>query len=358
MKDYYAILGVGRDASEKEIKSAYKRLAKKYHPDLNPRDKIAEEKFKEVNEAYDVLSDPVKRKNYDTYGDPRGGFNSAWDGSKYQNVDFGDLHGFSGFSDFEDMFSNIFEHGFAQKGERHRSEDGQNINYPIYIDLKDVVLGNTIDVSFEKPTRCEVCGGSGYTASRGRSVCPDCNGAGFKGIMKGAFKIGSKCKTCKGTGYISKSVCTRCEGKGSYNKEQRLSVKIPAGVANNSKIRVAGKGMPGRGEGRDGDLYLEVHIRDDPLYTRRGDDLYRDLYISIYDAVAGGKVDVETFDGIITVRVPEGSTSGTTLRIPQKGVPHMRSSGRGDLYLRLLVDIPKNLPQRIIEIIKEYSKKR
>ncbi len=358
MKDYYAILGVSRDASEKEIKSAYKRLAKKYHPDLNPGNKAAEEKFKEINEAYEILSDPVQRKNYDLTGDPRGGFNSYQQDGRYQNVDSENFNVFSGFEGFHDIFSEIFEHGFSQRGESFRDEDGKDINYPIYIELRDVVLGNSVDVSLEKPVRCENCAGNGYIGSKGKNICPDCNGTGFKGIMKGAFKIGSKCKTCRGTGYVSRTTCSVCGGNGSYNKTQRLSVKIPAGVDNNFKIRVTGKGMPGRGRGRDGDLYLEVHIKDDAIYTRKGDDLYRDLPVSIYDAVLGGKVDVDTFDGLISVKIPEMSTSGMTLRILQKGVPHLKSDGRGDLYLKILVDIPRNLPQKIIEVIKEYSKKK
>lgn len=353
MKDYYEILGVSRDATEKEIKSAYKRLAKKYHPDLNPGNKAAEEKFKEINEAYEVLSDPEKRKRYDMFGDVKGGYTSTADERVYQDFSFDDF----GFSGFQDIFSKIFNQGFGNQSSRLRDEDGQDINYPIHIELKDVILGNSVDVSFEKPVRCEVCRGTGVTGSKGRIVCPDCNGTGFKGILRGTFRVGSKCRTCNGMGYISQSTCSRCGGRGSYNKEQKLSVKIPQGVDNNYKIRIPGKGMPGKGNGRDGDLYLEVFIKEDPIYKRKGDDLYRDLYVSLYDAVAGGKVDVQTFDGIISVKIPEMSTSGTILRVPNKGVPHLKSSGRGDLYLKILVDIPKNLPQKIIDLIVEYSKK-
>jgi len=354
MKDYYEILGVSRDATDKDIKSAYKRLARKYHPDLNPGNKAAEEKFKEINEAYEVLSDPEKRKRYDTFGDVKGGYQAPPDGVNYQNVDFGDFD----FSGFQDIFSDMFGQGFSRRTHRTRDENGQDINYPINITLRDVVLGNTVDVSFEKPVRCEVCNGTGLTGSKGKIVCPDCNGTGFKGVVKGSFKIGSKCKTCNGSGYISQSVCSRCGGKGSYNKEQRLSVKIPAGVSENYKIRVAGKGMPGKGGGRDGDLYLEVHIQPDPVYERRGDDLYRDLHISLYDAILGGKVDVETFDGVISLKIPEMTSSGTILRVPQKGVYHLRSGGRGDLFIKVLVDIPKDIPQKIKDAIREYGKKK
>jgi len=354
MKDYYEILGVPRNATEKEIKTAYKRLARKYHPDLNPGDKAAEEKFKEINEAYEVLSDPEKRKRYDMFGDIKGGYQAPHNWEDYQNVNFQDFD----FSNFQDIFSDIFEQTFSKRSQRVKDEDGQDINYPIYITLRDVVLGNTVVVSFEKPVRCEVCNGYGYTGSSGRVVCPDCNGTGFKGVFKGPFKIGSNCRTCNGTGYLSQSVCPRCGGKGSYVKEQRLSVKIPAGVSENYKIRVAGKGMPGKGNGKDGDLYLEVHIKPDPVYERRGDDLYRDLHISLYDAILGGKVDVDTFDGIISVKIPELTSSGTILRVPQKGVYHLKSGGRGDLYLRVLIDIPKDLPQKIKDAIREYYKKR
>ncbi len=354
MKDYYSILGVSRNATEKEIKSAYKRLAKKYHPDLNPGNKAAEEKFKEINEAYEVLSDPEKRKRYDMFGDVRGGYRPPPQGEGFQGFDFDDF----GFSGFQDIFSEIFNKGYSSHGRRVRDEDGKDINYPIYINLRDVVQGGSVDVSFEKPVRCEDCNGAGTIGSRGKTICMDCNGTGFKGILKGTFKIGSKCRTCNGTGYVSQSVCQRCGGRGLYTREQRLSVKIPQGVDNNYKIRIPGKGMPGKGSGKDGDLYLEVHIKDDPVYTRKGDDLYRDLYISIYDAISGNKVDVETLDGIITVKIPELASSGTVLRVPQKGVPHLKSSGRGDLYLKLLIEIPKNLPQKIVDLIKEYSKKQ
>ncbi len=354
MKDYYDILGVPKNATEKEIKSAYKRLAKKYHPDLNPGNKQAEEKFKEVNEAYEVLSDPEKRKRYDMFGDVKGGYASSPQGEGFRDVNFEDFN----FSGFQDIFSQIFNQGFQNQGRRVRDEDGEDINYPVYITLRDVVQGNSIDVSFEKPVRCDVCRGTGITGSKGKTTCPDCNGTGFKGILKGSFRIGSKCRTCNGTGYISQSTCSKCGGRGSYEKEQRLSVRIPQGVDNNYKIRVAGKGMPGKGNGRDGDLYLEVHIKEDPVYTRKGDDLYRDLYVSLYDAVAGGKVDVETFDGIISVKIPEMSSSGTVLRLPQKGIPHLKSQGRGDLYLKILVEIPKNLPQKLIDLIKELMKKQ
>ncbi|MCX7958021.1 MAG: molecular chaperone DnaJ [Deltaproteobacteria bacterium] len=354
MKDYYSILGVPKNATDKEIKSAYKRLAKKYHPDLNPGNKSAEEKFKEINEAYEVLSDPEKRKHYDMFGDAKGGYASRPQGEGFQDINFEDF----GFSGFQDIFSQIFNQGFSAQGRRVRDEDGQDINYPVYITLRDVVLGGSVDVTFNKPVRCDVCRGTGTTGSKGRTTCPDCNGTGFKGILKGTFRVGSKCRTCSGSGFISQSVCQRCQGEGSYSKEQTLSVKIPQGVDENYKIRVAGKGMPGKGNGRDGDLYLEVHIREDPVYTRKGDDLFRDLYISLYDAVAGGKVDIETFDGIISVKIPEMSTSGTILRIPQKGVPHLKTSGRGDLYIKILVDIPKNLPQKISDLIKEYARKQ
>ncbi|MGC8928824.1 MAG: molecular chaperone DnaJ [Myxococcota bacterium] len=354
MKDYYQILGVSRDATDKEIKSAYKRLAKKYHPDLNPGNKAAEEKFKEINEAYEVLSDPEKRRRYDMFGDVKGGYQPPHSGtgySGYENINFDDF----GFSGFQDIFSDFFQQGFSRQGRRVRDEDGQDINYPIYVSLRDVVLSNSVDISFEKPVRCEVCNGRGFTGSKGKVTCPDCNGTGFRGIIKGTFKIGSKCRTCNGTGYISQSDCPRCGGRGSYNKEQTLSVKIPAGVDENFKIRIPGKGMPGKGSGKDGDLYLEVHIKEDPLYTRKGDDLYRDLHISLYDAVLGGRVDVDTFDGVISVKIPEMTSSGKVLRVPQKGVPHLKGGGRGDLYLKILVDIPQ-LPQKLIDLIRDYSK--
>lgn len=354
MKDYYEILGVPRNATEKEIKSAYKRLAKKYHPDLNPGNKEAEEKFKEINEAYEVLSDPEKRKRYDMFGDVKGHYGTPHGGYEgFQDFNFDDF----GFSGFQDIFSQFFNQGFSSHARRVVDEDGKDINYPIYVELRDVVLGNSIEVSFEKPERCEVCRGTGTIGSRTRTTCPDCNGTGFKGIFRGTFRIGSKCQTCNGTGFVSVSTCSRCGGRGYYNKEQRLSVKIPPGVDNNYKIRIPGKGMPGKGNGRDGDLYLEVHIKEDPVYTRKGDDLYRDLHISLYDAILGGKVDVDTFDGIISVKIPEMTSSGTVLRVPQKGVPHLKSSGRGDLYLKVLVDIPRNIPQKIIEAIKEFARK-
>ncbi len=353
MKDYYRILGISRDASEKEIKSAYKRLAKKYHPDLNPGNKAAEEKFKEINEAYEVLSDPEKRKNYDMFGDIGGQYRQPHSSREsYKDINFD----FDGFSNFEDLFSNIFNREHQYQRRKPRDEDGQDINYPVYISLKDVVLGNSVEVSIKKPVRCEVCNGTGVSGSRGKVVCPDCNGSGFKGISQGPLKIGSKCRTCNGKGYVFQSICPACNGRGTIEKDQNLSVKIPAGVDNNYRIRVAGKGMPGKGKGKDGDLYLDVHIKDDPVFSRKGDDLYRDLHISLYDAISGGKVDLETFDGIISVKIPEMSSSGTMLRIPQKGVPHLKTSLRGDLYLKLLIYIPKNLPQKIIDIIKEYSK--
>jgi molecular chaperone DnaJ len=357
-KNLYEILGVRSDASPEDLKRAYRRLARRYHPDVNPGDKGAEEKFKEVNAAFEILSDPRKRKLYDEIG-----FDAArigWDPDKaesYRRWRDAQAGGFtagvrSGVFDFDlgDLFSDLFgrrDSGFVGfdtplggTGGHWGREEGEDLGVSVEISLAEAVRGTTREISFSRPAACGVCQGSGVVASRGKRPCPDCRGTGRVGTLRGSVTYRGTCPSCAGRGVAPGEACRSCGGSGVTQANARLQVKIPAGIADGGKVRLAGQGAAGRRGGPPGDLYLEVRVRAHPLVRRDGDDLHMKLPITVGEAVGGATVALPTFDGPVSLKIPPGSQSGSKLRLKGKGVPHLRGGGRGDLYVEIQVVVP------------------
>jgi molecular chaperone DnaJ len=343
-KDLYAILGVPRTATQEEIKKAYRKLARRYHPDVNPGNKEAEEKFKEISEAHEILSDPEKRKLYDEFGMAglQAGFDAdrarAYEQWQRQQREFGGgfaSGGFGRFESFEDIFSDLFGEA-ARPGPR----PGADLETEVEIDLLDAIRGRTMEISLQRPSACPICQGTGEDLSAA-STCTECLGSGRIQAARGPVRFSRTCPRCGGTGRISTRACQNCGGTGETAQSERLQVRIPPGVDTGSRVRVAGKGTPGTYGGPPGDLYLRVRVRPHPLLERRGDDLYLNVPITVGEAVAGASITVPNpLGGALRVQVPAGSQSGKLLRIRGRGVPHLHGGGTGDLYLRLMIHVP------------------
>lgn len=366
-KDLYAILGVPRTASTEEIKKAYRKLARKYHPDLNPGDKEAEERFKDISEAHDILTDPEKRKLYDEFGmaGVQQGFDAeqarAWReqaaGARAWGGRFGagGFEGFGGYSSFEDIFSDIFGRaaggGFAGTAPLH----GADIEQEVEIGLLDALRGTSLTLQLARPAACGDCGGSGVDASSVRT-CPECGGSGRVQGARGPVRFTRTCARCSGTGQVGARACATCQGEGYVTRSERLTARIPPGVDTGSRVRIAGKGAPGRHGGQPGDLYLLIRVRPHPLIERRGDDLYMDLPITIGEAILGATVTVPTPDGSVKVRIPPGSHSGRRLRVRGHGAPQLKGKEKGDLYLRLQIRLPDSIDDKVREAAREIDK--
>jgi molecular chaperone DnaJ len=348
-KDYYKILGVSKNATQDEIRKAYRELAKKYHPDVNPGNKEAEEKFKEINEAYEVLSDPEKRKNYDTMGDAfftpqsEGGFGYTYSGKDF----FSDLFG----SSFSDIFSNFF--GFESK-DKKRAYKGENVEIELMISFEDAVKGCTKTIELKNDYPCTSCGGTGLDRSE-QIQCSDCNGTGLKSIRKGNLFIQTQCNSCNGLGYKNIKKCLDCQGRGYKFETSTLTVRIPAGVDNGHRLKVPGKGKPGRNGGKPGDLYINILVAPHPYFVREGNDIYVNLPLSITEATLGTKVEVPLPDGTkINLTVPPLTQNGKKLRVPGKGIKD--AFGRqGDLYCVAKVEIPEKLTKEAKELLEKLK---
>ncbi len=350
-RDYYEILGVDRNASDAELKKAYRKLAMKYHPDRNPDDKEgAEKKFKEVNEAYEVLSDKEKRATYDQFG------HDAFT----QNAGFGGAGGFSGgFGGFEDIFSQFFGGGFTSGG-RNRPQKGADVRVDVTIDFVEAIKGVEKEISFYRLQKCSECSGSGAKDGSKTHTCHECNGTGEirysqRSLFGESISV-SECTTCNGTGKIPDEKCTKCNGKGKVRKKRKMKIKIPAGVDNGNVIPIQGEGDMGERGGPSGDIHLYVHVTQHPSIRREGIDLYQDVRISIAQAILGDEVRIDTVDGKIKIRIDGGTQSGSMRRISGAGVPVVRGYGKGDLYIRVIVDIPKNLNKDQEEKLLAFSK--
>lgn len=354
-RDYYEILGVSRDATEKEIKQAYRRLVRRYHPDLNPGDEQAGERFKEVQEAYEVLSDPEKRQLYDRYGH---NWRQVWQ-AKRQGVDVedrgwapaGEGFGFD-FSDLRDFFGGVadfFEDlwGASTRTQR-RPRRGQDIEADLEIDLEDAAFGAVKRVTVTLEDNCSQCGGIGGSV---RS-CPHCRGTGVVQNVRGFISINSPCTRCRGVGTVLESRCPRCQGTGKMTTVRTLEVRIPAGVAEGKKLRLSGQGATGRNGGLPGDLYLTIRFRPHPFFERKGYDLHCEVPIAFAEAALGAEIEVPTLEGRVKVRIPPGTQSGQILRLSGLGMPK-GGGGRGDLYVRLKVVVPKDLTPQERKIIEE-----
>ncbi|WP_394388460.1 molecular chaperone DnaJ [Shewanella woodyi] len=344
-RDYYEVLSVGRDASEREIKKAYKRLAMKFHPDRNPGDKAAEASFKEVKEAYEILTDSDKKAAYDQFGhagvDPnRGG------GGFGGNADFGDVFG--------DVFGDIFGGGRRGGGQRQAAR-GSDLRYNLELSLEEAVKGLTKELRIPTLAHCDTCDGSGAKKGTSPTTCGTCHGQGQVQMRQGFFAVQQACPTCHGRGKIIKDPCNSCHGEGRVEKSKTLSVKIPAGVDNGDRIRLSGEGEAGEFGAPPGDLYVQVSVREHAIFVRDGNNLYCEVPISFGKAALGGEIEVPTLDGKVNLKIPAETQTGRMFRMRGKGVKSVRSHAVGDLLCKVVMETPVKLNERQKELLREFD---
>ncbi|MGM5480111.1 MAG: molecular chaperone DnaJ [Nanobdellota archaeon] len=360
-KDYYDILGVSKDASKEEIRKAYKKLAKKYHPDLNKDNPGAEKKFKEINEAVRILSDETKRKQYDQFGS-EGMNNAAGAGAS----GFGGFGGFGGSQtgfDFNDIFDSFFGgSGFGGEfgGRRQRAgpRQGSDLRYDVEITLKQAATGFEKSISLKKDDSCDECDGRG---GHGEKTCPTCQGHGVvEQVQKtpfGMFRTQRPCPECKGQGKTVEHICSACKGKGFVRKTKTINLKIPAGVEDGMRLRVEGEGEPGEPGAPQGDLYVFIHVAEDDDFKRKGEDLYIDIPITFSQAVLGDSITVPTITGKAQLKIPAGTQPGTYLRMKGKGMPQVKGSGHGDQYVKITIEVPTSVSKKQKELLADFEKK-
>jgi molecular chaperone DnaJ len=344
--DFYEVLGVSRDADDQELKSAYRKLALKYHPDRNPGDKVSEEKFKQASEAYQVLCDADKRAAYDRYGHAGLGGQGFGSGPFAGGVDIGDIFG--------DLFGEMFNvGGGGQRTSRQRR--GDDLRFDLAIDFEDAFFGAETEVRIRRLETCTVCKGRGSASGRGPSVCPQCQGRGQIRYQQGFFSVARTCGACSGTGSVIGDPCTTCRGETRVAKELKLTVKVPPGVEEGTRIRYAGEGDAGRSGGAKGDLYVVLSIRPHDFFERHGHDLHCVIPISFPQATLGAEFEIPGIDGPVNVKIPEGTQSGRELRIRGRGVPYLNEKGHGDLIMKLMVQIPRKLNRAQRELVAKLS---
>ncbi|MGF1770468.1 molecular chaperone DnaJ [Enterovibrio makurazakiensis] len=347
-RDFYEVLGVSRDASERDIKKAYKRLAMKYHPDKNPGDESATDKFKEVKLAYEILTDAQKRAAYDQYGHAafeQGGMGGGG-GFGGGNADFSDIFG--------DVFGDIFGGG-GRRGGQTRAQRGADLRYNMELTLEEAVRGVNKEIDVPTYVSCDPCSGSGAKPGTSPQTCGTCHGQGQVQMRQGFFAVQQTCPTCHGRGKIIKDPCDNCHGQGRVQKTKTLSVKIPAGVDTGDRIRLTGEGEAGEYGAPAGDLYVQVHVRDHHIFTRDGNNLYCEVPVSFTMAALGGEVEVPTLDGRVSLKVPSETQTGRMFRMRGKGVQSVRGGGLGDLICKLVVETPVNLSSKQKELLKEFE---
>lgn len=347
-RDYYEVLGVSRGANPEEIKKAYRKLALKHHPDRNPGNKEAEEKFKEAAEAYAVLSDAEKRAQYDQFGHSLGG------------------SGFPGFQGFEetfrgfgDVFGDLFDDFFGTGGRtRSAARRGSDLEVSVEITLEEAAKGKEVSIEIPRRENCESCDGSGAARGSKKSVCPECRGTGEIRITQGFFSLRRTCPRCLGEGERIEKPCPDCHGRGRVERRRKLNVRVPAGIDTDSRLKITGEGEAGERGGRRGNLYVHVTVRPHPFLGRRGNDLYCEILIPFSAAALGGEVEIPTLDGKVKLRIPSGTPSGKIFRLREKGMPFLEGHGEGDQLVRVEIEVPSRLTEKERSLLQEWARER
>jgi len=342
--DYYEVLSVSRTASDQELKTAYRKLAMQYHPDRNPGDHKAEEKFKECSEAYQVLSDPDKRTAYDRYG------HAGVSGAAQQGSPFGD------FQDLGDIFGDLFGFNVGGGSRKHsRAQKGRDLRFDQTIEFEEAVFGKETEISIRRMEACVDCRGLGTANGRGPTVCQQCQGRGQVRYQQGFFSIARTCNVCNGTGSVISDPCKTCRGDSRVEREHAINVNIPAGVEDGTRIRYQGEGDAGRSGGPSGDLYVVLTVKAHKFFERDGNDLHCQMPISYTQAALGAEINIPTLEGEATLKIPEGAQSGKEFRLRGKGVPRLNEHGRGDLIVQIVVTTPKKLTRVQKELLRQLG---
>ena len=359
-RDFYEVLGVDKNASQDEIKKAYRKLAKKYHPDVNPGDKTAEAKFKEANEAYEVLSDETKKANYDRFGtaDPSMG-GAGFNGGGFGGFDFSGFDG-SGFGGINDIFEAFMGGGMGGQSSRRKGpRKGSNIETSVDISFEESAFGVSKEVNVDRVEKCDTCNGSGAKPGTGVKTCSHCNGTGqvqaVQNTLLGRFVTSKPCDVCKGEGKVIEHACINCKGSGVQRKRKTIKVDIPEGIANGQTISIRGEGNTGVKGGMAGDLYINVRVKPHPIFKRERDNLVCDINISFAQAALGDEIEVPTLREKVKFNIPEGTQSGTMFRLKGKGFKNVNGRGVGDLYFKAIVVIPKKLSKEQKRLLKEFD---
>ena len=358
-RDYYEVLGVSKGASDDEIKKAYRKLAKKYHPDMNPGDKEAEARFKEVNEAYSILSDSEKRARYDQFGhagvDPN--YGAGGPGGGFGGFDMGDI-------DLGDIFGSFFGGGFggfggSASGRRNGPQKGESLRASLTITFEEAAFGCEKEINLNRTEECEACHGSGAEPGTTAETCPDCRGTGVVRVQQRtggfAFSSTAPCSRCRGTGKIIHTPCKACGGSGSVKKTKRVTVSIPAGIDDGQAISLRGQGNAGKNGGPAGDLIVAVHVKPHPQFHRDGTTVLYEQPVTFYQAVMGAELEIPTIDGKVKYNLPAGTQTGTTFRLRGKGIPELRGRGRGDQYVTVRVQVPTSLNGEQKEALRAFA---
>ncbi len=346
-RDYYEILGVSKSASPDELKKAYRKLAQKYHPDRNPGDQQAENTFKEINEAYETLNDPSRRARYDQFGHASAQMGGAGGGNPFEGGGFGDIFG--------DVFSEFFGGSNARSGRSRGGQRGADLSYSMDLTFEQAAFGYSTELSIPRLDECDQCGGTGARSGKDIEVCPVCQGTGQQRIQQGFFSVATTCSQCRGSGKIIRNPCSTCSGRGRVQIKKKLKVNIPAGIDTGHRVKLTGEGEAGAGGGPRGDLYLIINVLAHPIFERDGYDVYCRVPISFTQAALGADIEVPTLEGRAKLSVQAGTQNDRIFRLKSKGIAKLRGSGKGDLYVRIQVEVPSNLNQKQKELLEQFA---